>query len=244
MKPFALTRPAPARPEGLSDEAGSAVDALHDWFEDQLSAALGEVTLDDAPSLEHLLALVSRRQAIERRDDGTLRGVLGGITYLSADEGLSWQRVPSCGMEGCSRPATRVEPEGIGFCEKCGALWQVLDQHHIRDTPFDPYWRRATVAADHGGALAEAWRRGDGQEPKSEPLDTHWPAELRARISALEEQVEEARDLARRFAAGDVIDIWDRPDWLDGDEADEADEADLQEEQEAREHGRLNSGEW
>lgn len=215
MKPYSPTHPAPSR-ESLSAEAHAALDALHDWYEQELSAALGHPEFDDAPSLEHLLALVVRREPVERRPDGSRWRRIDGVMYLSPDEGLTWLRVPTCGMGGCSRPATHAEDEGVGFCEDCGTEWGV-SRHHLRNQPFDSEWRRAQVAADHGGALAAAWAPAvqTGTVPDEEPLDTRWPDELRARIAQLEEQLDTARDLARRLKAGDTIEIWEWADWMD-----------------------------
>lgn len=181
------------------ERAHAERDALHDRAEAALSAALGEPGVDAAPTLEDLIAQVPRllqaRERVDRREDGTLWRTLDGAAYLSADEGLTWLRVPNCGFEGCARPATRVEDDGgVGFCDECGARWGVA-HHHVRDNPFAPLWRRRAVALDHGGALAAAWSSaGEGEAPETEPLDTRWPEELRQQIAGLEGTVGAARE--------------------------------------------------
>lgn len=199
----------------------------HDRIESALSAALGHPTVERAPTLEDLIAMVAQMAKGQappvQQEDGTLWRVLDGVTYLSADEGLNWQRVPSCGFEGCTRPAVMVDTEGVGFCEPCAAKWLVLDRHHILHRPFDPEWRRGQVALDHGGALAEAWAAAlaTGTVPDQEPLDTRWPGELRQEIDALQGHLEDARDIARRYKMGDAIMPWEYQDWMDEETGDE-----------------------
>lgn len=70
-----MSTTAPARPANLSPEGEQALNDLHDWFEGQLAAALGNPPLsarevedgdEHAGSLEELIELVQRRYALPR----------------------------------------------------------------------------------------------------------------------------------------------------------------------------------
>lgn len=99
----------PARPANLSPEGEQALNDLHDWFEGQLAAALGNPPLsarevedgdEHAGSLEELIELVKRRYALPRT--GAMSSPAGRVRRRWHSSGISQRR--SSTTPACSGP--------------------------------------------------------------------------------------------------------------------------------------------